>query len=76
MQEQYLHIAFLVTCMEVFGDLGVIGAVLYILQMFAESVRQCHPRLPHADHIATGSKDTIDGVLRLAGFPANKYARH
>ena len=41
--------------------------------MFAESARQCHPCLPNADHIATGTYDTIDGVLRLTGSPALRF---
>ena len=41
--------------------------------MFAESARQRHSRLSHADHIAAGAYDTIDGVLCLASSPALRF---
>ena len=73
LQEKYLHIAVLVTRVEVFSDLRVIGTVLNVIPMFAESARQCHSRLSHADHIAAGAYDTIDGVLSLASSPALRF---
>ena len=61
------------TCVEVFGDLRVIGTVLNVISMFVESTRQCHSRLSNADHIAAGAYGTIDGVLCLASSSALRF---